>query len=76
MISSIKDSNPRLFCVLVQTQLTQERFVYLSNITWATRCHKIGIVRYRRMHRPDEGKLTELDEICNVISMGEYRKSL
>jgi hypothetical protein len=60
-VTSNEDSEPRLFCVLVQTQPTQERFIYLSNLTWAKHCHKIGIVRYRRLQIFDDGKLTGFD---------------
>jgi hypothetical protein len=52
-----KESPPRLFCVLINTRSTHERFAYMSNITWAKNCHKIGIIRYRRLQGSDNGKL-------------------
>ncbi|CAF3005026.1 unnamed protein product [Rotaria sp. Silwood2] len=54
-----KDIKARLFCVLVHTHSTHEEFIYLNNITWAKHCHKISIVRYKRLQTPDEGKLID-----------------
>ncbi|CAF0826369.1 unnamed protein product [Rotaria sp. Silwood1] len=49
-----EDIGPRLFCVLIHTHSTHEEFIYLSNITWAKHCHKIGIVRYKRLQTSDD----------------------
>ncbi len=54
-----KDNTPRLYCVLIHTNSLHEQFVYLSNLTWAKHCHKIGIARFRRLQKPNDGKLTE-----------------
>jgi len=56
-VTSKENADPRLFCVIVNTHSTHEQFVYMNNITWAKHCHKIGIVRYRRLQNPDDGKL-------------------
>lgn len=55
-VINLKNADPRLFCVLLNTHSTHERFIYINNITWGKRCHKIGIVRYRRLPKSDEGK--------------------
>jgi hypothetical protein len=67
-VTNRRDSNPRLFCVLLQTQPAQERFVYLSNMTWAKKCHKIGIVRYKKLQSPDAGKLIGFSSIIFLLS--------
>jgi hypothetical protein len=64
-----KDASPRLFCILIHTHSTHERFIHLSNITWAKHCHKIGIARFRRVQSPDDGKLTESSGTFYKISM-------
>ena len=61
------ESSSRLFCVLIQTQPTQERFLYVSNITWARNCYKISIIRYKKLQRPDEGKLIEYFQIILLL---------
>jgi hypothetical protein len=64
VITNRKDANPRLFCILLNTHSTHEQFVLMNNITWAKRCYRIGIVRYKRLQTFDDGKF---DEIINSI---------
>lgn len=49
-------SSARLFCIILSTHPTHERFVYMSNKTWGSRCDHTAIVRYRRLQNPDDGK--------------------
>jgi len=63
VVISKKYADPRLFCVLLNTHSSHELFVYMNTITWANNCHKIGIVRYRRLQRSDDGKLVESNEV-------------
>jgi len=71
-----KDAHPRLFCVLLNTHSSHELFVYMNNITWAKYCHKIGIVRYRRLQRSDDGKLIQSNQVFNKLNMREYFNQL
>lgn len=58
---------PRLYCILLNTHSTHERFVYANNITWGKRCDKIGIIRYRRLSKDDEGKLIKINLIKTLF---------
>jgi hypothetical protein len=66
-IARKQENGSRLFCVLVLTDPAHTRFYYMSNVTWARHCHSIGIVRYRRLPRPDDGKLTRSKENFQMI---------
>lgn len=62
-VTSKKDADPRLFCVLLNTHSSHERFIYMNNITWGKHCHKIDIVIYRKLQQPDDSKLIESREL-------------
>lgn len=58
-------SSARLFCVVLSTHSTHERFVYMSNITWLKRCDSTAIVRYKRSENRDDGKFI-LIQLCDI----------
>lgn len=63
-------SSARLFCVILSTHSTHERFVYTSNITWLKRCDSTAILRYRRSDNRDDGKFISIhrSELLEVMS--------
>ncbi len=58
IISNRNNSLPRLYCILLNTQSTHERFIYMSNKTWAKQCDRMGIVKYRKLQETEDGKST------------------
>lgn len=61
------DNNPRLYCVILLTHPTHEKYVHVNNITWGKNCHRTGIVRYTRSKIADTGKLIHRLESCISI---------
>ena len=53
-------SSARLFCVILSTHSTHERFVYINNITWLKRCDSTTIIRYRKSENRDNGKFISI----------------
>lgn len=50
------DRDPRLFCIVVQTNITEEIFINATTITWGTRCYEFIIVKSTDLQTSDNGK--------------------
>jgi hypothetical protein len=68
-----KDNAPRLYCVLIHTNSLHERFVYLSNLTWAKHCHKIGIAKFRRLQKSNDGKFMKTFYTISMRMLNEEK---
>ncbi|CAF0970861.1 unnamed protein product [Adineta ricciae] len=47
-------NHSRLYCILVHTHSSHERFIQLSNLTWGKNCYKIGVARFRKVQKSDD----------------------
>ncbi len=61
-ISNRNNSLSRLFCIVLNTQSTHERFIYMINKTWAKQCDRIEIIKYRKLQEADEGKFNSIEK--------------
>ncbi|CAF2059422.1 unnamed protein product [Rotaria magnacalcarata] len=52
-ITNIEKLGSRLFCVLVHTKPTHEKFLNFTDITWTKGCHKIIVVRHKQLPTSD-----------------------
>ncbi|CAF3990750.1 unnamed protein product, partial [Rotaria magnacalcarata] len=52
-ITNIEKLGSRLFCVLVHTKPTHEKFLNFTDITWTKGCHKIIVVRHKPLPTSD-----------------------
>ena len=55
-IANLYNNHSRLYCILVHTHSSHERFIQLSNLTWGKNCYKIGVARFRKVQKSDDGR--------------------
>ncbi|UJR27468.1 hypothetical protein I4U23_008755 [Adineta vaga] len=53
-IANRYDNHSRLYCILIHSHSSHERFIQLSNLTWAKNCYRIAVARFRRIQRSDD----------------------